>query len=166
MTRRIKDFLGALSRVPKYVAGLVISFLRIRFDVLIGLGSVVLVYLIAIGRNIEYYLETPEQRQAVIQESERAAHSQREAAQQHRAQQARVGQLCHLYYVCGGLPKARRDCATSGNFDNCVNIKMEGEDNLWMTECTADGNVVSPPNDMPKRTDCIGPILKEIFKLN
>jgi hypothetical protein len=67
----------------------------------------------------------------------------------------RDGELCKLRAICVSYSRARQDCATAGDFNNCINVKM-GYDFSQVNNCTNDGDILyslySP--QMPSKLQC------------
>lgn len=63
---------------------------------------------------------------------------------------------CHQAVACEQYSKARQDCAVAGNFQNCVTVKMGVTDVDVSYACTADGNVMYAPPDVPNIWVCKG----------
>jgi hypothetical protein len=86
-------------------------------------------------------------------EVQRAADvAEQEAAQKATSEQDRY--LCHLESVCENYSTVRQDCATAGNFDNCVKVKMGDDDVPLIDSCTNDGKLAYPPEKMPSSLLC------------
>lgn len=89
--------------------------------------------------------------------SERAAYDARRAAiaaDEAAANQNaydREKELCHLTTDCPKFAVARRDCGASGN---CIKSKMGDDDDALIGGCDNDGNIQSPPQDMPSGLKC------------
>ena len=77
--------------------------------------------------------ETPEQIQA-----RKAAQLAQAKAQ--AAATARQRALCNQQTICTKFATARQECATAGNYKNCVDIKM-GTDAMDLYPCMNDGRV-------------------------
>jgi hypothetical protein len=90
--------------------------------------------------------ETPEQIQA-----RRTAQLAQAKAQ--AAATARQRALCNQQTICTKFATARQECATAGNYKNCVDIKM-GKDAMDLYPCMNDGRVWGEPADMPNRFQC------------
>ena len=84
---------------------------------------------------------TPEQIQARLINRHRAAEMQ--AANQQRAAAAaqRNRQLCMYEVICEKYGKVRQECATAGNFNTCIEVKMGNQSGL-LYYCTNDGGVL------------------------
>lgn len=62
--------------------------------------------------------------------------------------------LCHLKSMCFEYASARQACATAGNFDNCIMVKM-GDDYFSSKDlCLFDGKPSSNLNEMPNEFQC------------
>jgi hypothetical protein len=68
---------------------------------------------------------------------------------------SRLRDLCTIRSICSKYASARQECATAGNFDQCMKIKM-GDDAWKVGSCTSDGNYRNAPPDMPGRVRCLG----------
>jgi hypothetical protein len=92
--------------------------------------------------------------------SERAAYDARRAAiaaDEAAANQNaydREKELCHLTMVCPKFAVARRDCSAAGNSGNCIKSKLGDDDYPLTSGCDNDGNILSPPQDMPSGLRC------------
>lgn len=92
--------------------------------------------------------------------SERAAYDARRAAI--AADEAAANQnaydrdteLCHLKMVCPKFAAARRDCAAAGAPGACIKSKLGDDDDALIGGCDNDGNIQSPPPDMPTGLKC------------
>ena len=64
--------------------------------------------------------------------------------------------LCHLKAACTKYGDSRQGCATAGNFDNCMTVKM-GDVDLSMVKasCSNDGALIDPPVDLPNDVACL-----------
>jgi hypothetical protein len=62
--------------------------------------------------------------------------------------------LCHYKARCAEYATARQACATAGNFDTCMGIKLNGGYSLLKNMCSGDGNFAIPINDMPGDFSC------------
>lgn len=64
--------------------------------------------------------------------------------------------LCRLVSICSKFATVRQDCATAGNFDNCVKIKLGEEKFSETTYCTADGRLnYTPSIPVPSKLACL-----------
>jgi hypothetical protein len=93
---------------------------------------------------------TPEQRQLLQQA--RAAEAAKQAAKS-AEEAAYKNELCHWAAACKKYGTSRLDCAVAGNFNTCIQIKM-GRDASLVFRCTDDGQLSSPPRDMPDLGQC------------
>ena len=110
-------------------------------------------------------LETPEQIQARLINRQRAAEmqaaNQQRAAEMQAANQQRAAaaaqrnrQLCMYEVICEKYGKVRQECATAGNFNTCIEVKMGNQSGL-LYHCTNDGGVLqSIASDLPNVVDC------------
>jgi hypothetical protein len=61
---------------------------------------------------------------------------------------------CDAISYCSTYAEALKDCATAGNIDRCVNIKVGGiRNDLYV--CEDDGTAVLPTSKRPDRIVCI-----------
>ena len=72
---------------------------------------------------------------------------------QHRAY---LESMCYQKKTCGKYAVARQECATAGNFSNCILVKLGDEDGNTIDQCTNDGKLVNPPPDMLNAVECWG----------
>lgn len=56
--------------------------------------------------------------------------------------------------MCAKYGSARQECATAGNFDHCIAVKMGDIGVNDIDWCSNDGSLAEPPNDMPSRLEC------------
>jgi hypothetical protein len=91
-------------------------------------------------------VETPVQMQARLA-AQQAEHAQATL----RAE--RQKSLCNQQTICTKFAVARQECATAGNYKNCVDIKM-GKDAMDLYPCMNDGRVWGEPADIPNRFQC------------
>ena len=92
-------------------------------------------------------VETPEQVQARQALEMRNAQLRAAAAERSRS-------LCKLQAVCARYGAARQQCATAGNFENCINVKIGDDDFDEIGSCTNDGSIRYPPDDVPNHLEC------------
>jgi hypothetical protein len=66
-------------------------------------------------------------------------------------------QLCAASNFCNRYGEMRQACATAGDFDNCLRVKVGDKDTWRVHYCTADGGVTNlPPNaSMPNFLQCL-----------
>ena len=88
---------------------------------------------------------TPQQLQA-----EAEARKDREVAEAQEHQ--RKTELCRAASICSSYAKARQECAVAGNYDQCMSIRFSGPSPIY--ECTNDGKLMYPPDDMPPPLGC------------
>lgn len=62
--------------------------------------------------------------------------------------------LCHQEAVCERYGPARQECATAGNYNNCITIKLGSLDASTVDACTEDGKLAFRPSDMPNGAVC------------
>jgi hypothetical protein len=61
--------------------------------------------------------------------------------------------LCELRAVCEKYGATRLECATAGNFNTCLTVKMgKNYSNVWA--CDDEGKLISPPKKMPFAIMC------------
>ena len=146
------------------------------FIVLFGLG-VVLVVVAGIRTAIDHLMETPAQTQARLKTEEREAADrpaleagrQRIEAERQRVEAARRAEeqtreteriertkvLCKLGSICSRYGAVRQECATAGNFNNCVRVKMGDADSSQIDNCTQDGKLAYvSPDGTPNLVEC------------
>jgi hypothetical protein len=63
--------------------------------------------------------------------------------------------LCHLKSVCAKYNSARQECATAGNFANCISVKIGDRDSSLVAQCTNEGNLSYIPADLPNSVECL-----------
>jgi hypothetical protein len=63
--------------------------------------------------------------------------------------------VCHDEWVCTQYGSARQECATAGNFDNCISVKMGDQDAALTGMCTNDGELQDPPTHLPNVVECL-----------
>ncbi|KAA3448058.1 hypothetical protein C7I87_24280 [Mesorhizobium sp. SARCC-RB16n] len=83
--------------------------------------------------------------------------AQREArAKADQQSQDHLTNLCKWVDLCREFGDARQACATAGDFQNCLNVKLG--DNAWVIgdNCSNDGSLINPQNDTPSRLECLG----------
>jgi hypothetical protein len=86
-----------------------------------------------------------------------AAKQQTEQAEQDAAQEAtdeRNAPLCKQQSICQKYGVTRQECATAGNFDLCVSVKMGDDDFNEISSCNNDGSVSDPPDNSPSYLQC------------
>ncbi|MBS0379006.1 MAG: hypothetical protein JSS29_11015 [Proteobacteria bacterium] len=116
------------------------------------------------------YLETPQHRQAreaddareAVEYSKNAAAQRIHDEQLHEAEKERnaadkkrnaeVHALCRVKAACAKYATARQECATAGNFELCLNIKMD-EDAVYQSSCSNDGHMLDLEH-APNALDC------------
>jgi hypothetical protein len=100
--------------------------------------------------------ETPQQTQA-RETAERqwaaaAAVADAKADAQRRAARDRDQLLCKVKSICAQYEQVRQDCATAGNFTNCIRVKMGDENYELVGSCTDDGHAIGLAE--PGAVDC------------
>jgi hypothetical protein len=82
---------------------------------------------------------------------------QREFLEQQRelraAQIRRFKDICSTKTLCSQFASTRQVCATAGNLDTCMSIKMEGFSKAQY-ECNTDGTLRFAPADLPNYFEC------------
>ena len=63
--------------------------------------------------------------------------------------------LCRLKTVCKTYATVRQDCATAGNFNNCINVKMGDDDAAMTGSCSNDGKPLYPQAKVPDNLECL-----------
>jgi hypothetical protein len=111
------------------------------------LSGAVGVYLVYAGIYDYRHPQTLEQLKAI--ETRREASKQ--AAKEH---QEFLTAMCHQQGVCDKFGKARQECATAGNYDRCIDIKLGADDAASVGSCTEDGKMTYTPPDMPNSINC------------
>lgn len=107
--------------------------------------------------------ETPAPIQAQVLAQEQQARVMHQQAQQQALQQAaqrqiadeRTKELCTIKAVCEKYGEVRQQCATAGNYQNCLQIKMGTEDYDKVEACTEDGKPLYVTSaNMPDAISC------------
>ena len=62
--------------------------------------------------------------------------------------------LCRMPEVCTNYGATRLECATAGNFNNCIHVKM-GRDAWAIDECSDEGELAVPSRDTPGPLECL-----------
>lgn len=107
--------------------------------------------------GIVYGLAFPKSAEEIKIENELAAKYALEVKLQQRSQLGeRITLLCHEQAVCEKFGAVRQECATAGNFQNCINVKMGDEDAGLTDMCSTDGKLAYLPPDMPNWLNCFG----------
>jgi hypothetical protein len=139
------------------------------FIVLFSLG-VLLAAVAVVSTAVEHLMETPAQTQARLKIEEREAaernafaalseriEATRRAEQQNREteRRERTKMFCKLESVCSRYGEVRQECATAGNFDNCIRVKMGDAHSSEIESCTNDGKLAYVSQDeSPNRVEC------------
>jgi hypothetical protein len=124
--------------IPAFFHALGIFVTRqLRFVILI-LGILAVVW-IAASRPDPVPTETPEQTQARILAQEQNASVMQQQAAQRQIANERTKELCAIKAVCEKYGEVRQQCATAGNYQNCLQIKMGTGDYDKVEACTEDG---------------------------
>ena len=76
---------------------------------------------------------------------------------------ARMNTLCRARVVCMRYHTARQNCAVAGDFNNCITVKMEN-DLSALSNCTNDGALRYPPENMPTVLDCLPSNIKNLVQ--
>jgi hypothetical protein len=118
-------------------------FFGIKKSALVFYGGIALI--IIVGQIVYYSSTTPEQRakfaerdkefkaQAPDLKKERAAAEDQKWKEYHF--------LCDVADACNAYRSAREQCATAGNFDNCVSIKLHKQGSSPPRLCTDEGDL-------------------------
>jgi hypothetical protein len=101
-------------------------------------------YILWAMMNPPQTVETPEQFHA-----RQDAQSRVEVAEAERKRS-----LCHVKSVCAKYGSARQECATAGNFDHCISVKVGDRDSSLITQCTNDGHLRYSSDDLPNAVVC------------
>jgi hypothetical protein len=115
---------------------------------------------IAVWAKISEWRETPEQGQqrAVVTASAVADQRRAEADRATKAFSRRAfdQSLCRASALCRRFAEARQECATAGDFDNCVKIEVDLSDSYGnVSQCTNDGQLTEAWGDkVPNRLEC------------
>jgi hypothetical protein len=83
-----------------------------------------------------------------------AAVRQQQAEELQRQQLERDKNLCRVQSVCAKYSAVRQECATAGNFENCIRVKMGDGAFMEIGRCANDGTVYFAPANMPSRAQC------------
>lgn len=62
--------------------------------------------------------------------------------------------LCDIEFACTQFGIARQQCATAGNFDLCINVKM-GDSIKDVGNCLPSGEMRARPSGMPSKLQCV-----------
>ena len=86
--------------------------------------------------------------------------AQQAAASEARIEEQRAAEeekkyLCRLKTVCKTYATVRQDCATAGNFNNCINVKMGDDDAAMTGSCSNDGKPLYPQAKVPDNLECL-----------
>lgn len=79
-----------------------------------------------------------------------AANERAEAERTARRERNRL--LCKVKSICEQYGQVRQECATAGNFKNCIRVKMGDEKFAETGSCTDDGHMDAPSE--PGAVDC------------
>ena len=66
-----------------------------------------------------------------------------------------TSRLCHTNSVCLKFSDARLSCATAGNFNNCVSVKMGDSDYALTGQCNNDGSMKFDKDLVPSELQCL-----------
>jgi hypothetical protein len=106
--------------------------------------------------EIDRAMETPQQTQAretaERQEAVVASAAYARADAQRKALHEQNQLLCKVKSICAQYGHVRQDCATAGNFTNCMRVKMGDENYELVGSCTNDGHVDAMTE--PGAVDC------------
>jgi hypothetical protein len=77
------------------------------------------------------------ERQAAVEQvvADARAEAKRKAALEQRKF------LCKVKSICAQYGEVRQGCATAGNFENCIRVKMGDENYEFVSSCTNDGHM-------------------------
>jgi hypothetical protein len=92
---------------------------------------------------------TPEElaaRQEALAQRQKWAEYERAVAERNR-------QLCRIKNACSAFADARQECATAGDFNHCLEIKL-GTEFQFISLCSTEGEFVNAPDDMPSVVSC------------
>jgi hypothetical protein len=89
--------------------------------------------------------ETPQQVERPGQRTHQQAELAEESERRHR--------ICAIRLICTNYGRTRQACATAGNFDRCMDIKL-GNQSDARGLCSDDGTMAYPPADMPTVAQC------------
>ncbi|WP_156771681.1 hypothetical protein [Labrys sp. WJW] len=128
-----------------------------------GIVAAILAGIVAIGSAhsyITHYGETPEQvaaqaRQAAV-DAQAAKDRQSARNALHQLEKAKLDRLCPAELACAAFSSARQECATAGDFQNCLSVKL-GDDSKYAPYCTNDGNLnpASVSEELPNYARCV-----------
>jgi hypothetical protein len=99
-------------------------------------------------------------------QTEADAAKRREAEAKRRDAEARAETryLCRLRRICPDYADARQACATAGNLDRCLSIKL-GDANFGLIgACTHDGHVLVPADKMPNVMECFAQRIDDMLQ--
>jgi hypothetical protein len=97
---------------------------------------------------VDAQIQQERAQQAAIRDAERA---QQTAEQATKRKQDRA--LCRVKSICEEYAHVRQECATAGNFQTCVRVKMGDENFEEVGSCTNDGHIAYLPAE-PGAVDC------------
>lgn len=115
----------------------------------IGTFFIILGLVIYVPMGVYAVLHPPTAQQL---QADAQAEQARKAAEAATVEQERY--LCRLATVCKKFESVRQDCATAGNFGNCIKVKMGDDDAGLIDSCTNDGKLLYTPEQMPDGLRC------------
>jgi len=124
-------------RAILYGAWSVINRHKVRTLVIVGMCAFV-VWALMNPPPVETIQQTQAREDALNSQAQTQA-----AAAERRRQYCRDASICEKYST------SRQECASAGNFDTCMSVKM-GDDLGVAGQCTNDGALQYPPTDMTK----------------
>lgn len=66
-----------------------------------------------------------------------------------------LSERCKIIRICKKFSESRQNCATAGNYNLCLNIKLGNDYNLTNWVCTPDGKPKLEEANIPSRLDCL-----------
>jgi hypothetical protein len=135
-----------LRRFIRAVGVGVAIFAKRRPEITLFVASFVALYLgLALWVFIERLKETPQQTQAREMAERQTASEQYAAEERAEAKRKAVRErhqlLCKVKSLCARHGQIRQECATAGNFENCIRVKMGDENYELVSSCTNDGHM-------------------------
>jgi hypothetical protein len=63
--------------------------------------------------------------------------------------------VCELKDICSQYPDERYNCASAGNYEKCMSIRMKADNYTKANEfCSDDGSINAPPSEIPNFLEC------------
>jgi hypothetical protein len=129
-----------------------------RVYAIIFLGIVAWVIYAIVAGAIANWNKTPEQRQSEQRAyaTQSAAYSAARERTDYAAKTKRLSDIymCRVKRACERYGTVRQECATAGDFNNCISVKM-GNDADKVGQCVNDGSVALLSTDqMPNAVEC------------